>query len=101
MKKKMNKTRERVAALLRDYPHLRDNDFDLVIAYWERHDGICEYIGILFWSALKNALRNMDLTSFETIRRCRQKLNEGGQYIGTSYKPRKAAEFEMRQWARE
>jgi len=65
-------TEERIEHLLREHPELRDDDLKLVFKYWEVFDGarIVE---------IENGLTSIVLdteqvSNFETIRRCRQKI---------------------------
>ena len=73
----MAKIKDRVKALLMDYPHLRDSDNKLITTIW-KHDllnkgmnpkEVTAYDFLLFYS-------NDQFTNSETIRRVRQKLQE-------------------------
>lgn len=66
-------TEERVLHLLKHNLHLRDCDKCLIFHYWFKVDGINDFLG-------KENLHS--LTSSESIRRCRQKIqNDYGLYL--------------------
>lgn len=59
---------ERVEDLLRNYPKTRDNDRILIGGVY------AIYYGVDVNDSFKNILLREDLPSFESIRRCRQKI---------------------------
>ena len=67
-----NSTTEIVKSLLAKHPHLRDNDNKLLATVWyHKMDNIEESV-----MDFLHILANGDLPSSESIRRCRQKLQE-------------------------
>ena len=71
----------KVEYLLRMYPRLRDDDFLLVGMVYHEYYGIGYDIGFL--EVLKKH-KELDLPSFETIRRTRQKVQEENPALESS-----------------
>lgn len=72
---------QKVEHVLKNYPRTRDNDNRLVATYWYVwHKDLCHSkggkVGILFENLLK-------VPSFESVRRCRQKIQESGKYTAS------------------
>lgn len=92
--KEFKSVKDRVKYLLLKYPHLRDNDNKLVANYWffELKDrGV--NLSDISASELLNLFSNKKLSSFESISRCRRKLQEENEILrGKSYQKRKAEE---------
>lgn len=99
MKSELNKTKEKVSYLLEAYPETRDSDKLLILGYFCIFHNLMNLIGPEAYERLKAVILSDDVPSFESIRRVRQKLNQEGQYIGKSYKPRQDAAGEVREWA--
>ena len=69
----MNKEiKENVRHILLSYPETRDCDLKLVARYWEKYDCIFEYEK----NQVLEMLYDGEVTHFESIRRCRQRLME-------------------------
>jgi len=82
----IEKVSDRIESLLKFYPELRDDDTLLFLAYLNRYHGLKELIGTENYRLLRSALTDEATPKFESIRRCRQKIQEGGQYLGTRRK---------------
>jgi hypothetical protein len=67
----MKHTKDKVAAILNEWPETRNCDKKLCVSYWKLVDGIQEL------DQVERA------TSPEAIRRARQMLNESGRYLAT------------------
>lgn len=67
---------DRVERLLRDEPETRESDLLLIFRVWEQD-------GQVIPAELKQAVTSGRVSSFETIRRTRQKLQENGAYKAT------------------
>ena len=99
----MSEIKNRVLKLLTDYPATRDNDNLLISAIW-RED--LHNIGLNSAITAHELLWNLSegkLTHFESIRRCRQMIQESIPYLrGNRYKERKEVlEQDMRESIRE
>ena len=69
----LNKMKDRVIYLLETYPELRDDDWQLIGVIYQK------YYNISYSDSFLDIMYNHDalgLPSFETIRRCRQKVQE-------------------------
>lgn len=70
----LKKTKEKVRRFLEKTPHLRDNDNALVAyIWWDDYKELGENGNVLAFLTL---LSKGKLSNFESIRRCRQKLQE-------------------------
>lgn len=89
----LGNTKETVEELLRKYPRLRDNDNALIANIWDmemRQQGLSQ------GQALKHFADGL-LTSSETIRRTRQKLQEQHEELrGNKYTSRQVSGDEVR-----
>jgi len=86
---KMTKILENVAKLLDKHPYLRNDDVDLVFAYWKLVDQV------------KFSKPNYPITSPATIIRHRAKLQEHGYFLPTKpevLKKRHKQKVKMRVW---
>ena len=73
--------KDKVEAILRDRPDTRNSDKRLVIEYWRCfHPQFVATNEVGDWILLENI---MDLTSADTIARCRQKIQEDGKFLAT------------------
>ena len=78
---KLKTVKERVEYLLERYPESRNDDFYLYILYVRHFEPeLSRYIEYIPFEIIKRSTR------FETIRRCRQKLQEQGLYLPTDPK---------------
>jgi len=78
---KLKTVKERVEYILENYPEARNDDFYLYLIYVRLFEPkLSGYIKYIPFNLVKTATR------FETIRRCRQKLQEQGQYLPTDPK---------------
>jgi len=81
LKEKLKTVKERVEYILEHYPESRNDDFYLYLIYVRLFEPkLSGYIKYIPFTLVKTATR------FETIRRCRQKLQESGQYLSTDPK---------------
>jgi hypothetical protein len=74
MFEQMKKSKDKVSYLLRNHPKLRDSDYKLIATYW--HKEIGEDISSMSAFDLLKKIAEGKLTSSESIRRVRQKIQE-------------------------
>ena len=79
-------TKDRVAALLETYPSCRDSDIKLYLYYLAVYHELSPLIGKA--NCLKLMAVMMEAPPSESLRRVRQKLQEGGEYIGENRRAR-------------
>ena len=87
-----------VEEILRSYPGTRDDDRELIKTLYGK------YYGIDFYKPWGAVIRDKNLPSFESIRRCRQKLQEQNEDLRGSKKSeeaRLAKQEEYLEYARE
>jgi len=72
----MNTTKDRVQDLLERFPHLKDDDFKLISTYWLTETGGRSYNQERTAYDFLQQYAAGNLTSAESIRRVRQKLQE-------------------------
>lgn len=87
-----------VERILRDYPGTRDDDRELIKTLYGKYYGVDYYKP---WGAV---IKDKNLPSFESIRRCRQKLQEQNEDLRGSKKSeeaRLAKQEEYLEYARE
>ena len=78
---RLKTVKERVEYILKNYPDTRNNDLYLWLIYVRLFDKeLSKYIRFIPYDVLEKA------QSFETLRRCRQKLQEEGKYLPTDPK---------------
>ena len=70
MKTKLITIQQMVENILRQYPGTRDNDRELISTLYGK------YYSIDFYKPWGAVIRDKSLPSFESIRRCRQRLQE-------------------------
>ena len=61
---------QKVEDILRQYPGTRNDDRELIQVYYGKYEGIDYY------TPFGAVIKNKKLPSFESIRRCRQKVQE-------------------------
>jgi hypothetical protein len=91
-----NEVKQRVKSILENNKNTRDCDRMLISVLWKED---LSKIGKLFLSAyvMLETFKNGELTSPETIRRCRQRLQEENESLrGYKYKLRKQLGEEVR-----
>ena len=74
MKQKMTKVLDQVKDLLTNHPHLRDDDERLMATMWFKH--MEEKLEEMSAFDLLKQLATSNLPSYESISRCRRKLQE-------------------------
>lgn len=79
----LKKVKERVRYILEKYPPTRGNDMILLWRYYREYES--DKLNLSF-RKFKDMLR---ATSMETIRRSRQKIQEGGEFLPTEKTVRK------------
>lgn len=85
----MKTIKGKVRFLLEQYPQLRDNDFKLVAMFYYLEIGSDKVESMTGYEVLKH-LSNGKLSSPESIRRVRQKLQEDNENLrGSNYQRRK------------
>lgn len=82
--------KDKVSTILEQYPVTRDSDKLLFLAYLCEHHGLKRKIGFQAYDELKKVIMDDKTPTMESIRRVRQKLQEGGQYVGNGRKSRMA-----------
>ncbi len=103
MKGKIKRIAPKVKELLKEKPHLRDSDNKLIASIWWIELG-GQVVSDLSGMDVLNRLSEGQLTSPESIRRSRQKIQEENPHLrGESYKVRKLVEEpkvkdEIRNW---
>jgi hypothetical protein len=96
-KKEYDSIEDNVFLLLEQFPQLRDSDFLLVNWYWQLIDKVPQNLPFYL-------LKYRNVTSFETIRRCRQKIQNGmGMFrpCGSVESYREENEVVMKNWVME
>lgn len=94
----MKNIRPQVSEVLTEYPNARDDDFILVALVYQRYYGIgsAPFLNVMVHH------EELGLPSFESIRRCRQYLQEHFPLIyGTSGEARKIRKKEQGEYLRE
>ena len=82
--------KEKVQKLLTEYPHLRDDDNKLIANMWTAEIGGANHLKTITGYDVMSVLASSQLTNSESIRRCRQKIQEHNIHLrGKSYKKRK------------
>ena len=93
----MKKIKDRVRFLLEKYPALRDCDTRLYATYISFELGGKEELMKMSGYALLTEIAKGDITHFESIRRCRTKLQEQDPTLrGEKYDQRKRGGDDMR-----
>ena len=88
---------ERVRHLLEKYPETRDDDVLLYYTYLHQHSKV---EGMMFiWNDFLNIMRACPAP--ESIRRCRQKIQEGGEFLGQKRLKRLAEQDKVKGFLRE
>ncbi len=77
---KLKTIHQMVEEILRDYPGARDDDRELIKALYGK------YYGIDYYKPWGSVIKNKSLPSFESIRRCRQKIQEHNEDLRGSKK---------------
>ena len=73
-----------VESILRQYPGTRDDDRELIQTLYGK------YYGVDFYKPWGSVIKDKNLPSFESIRRCRQKLQEQNEDLRGSKKSEEA-----------
>lgn len=82
--------KETIKHLLTEYPHLRDDDNKLIANIWTSEMGGSKYVQSISGYNVMSYIANSQLTNSESIRRCRQKIQELNVNLrGQNYKNRK------------
>ena len=86
----MKNNKDKVKFLLKKTPHLRDNDYKLIATFWHHELGGRTKLDLMSGYDMLRMFSEGKLTSPETIRRVRQKIQEQTPDLrGSSYKKRK------------
>lgn len=91
--------KDHVEHLLHNYAETRSSDKHLQWAYLDTHGRLYKKLDDKTYLDVKEAFYTMP--SFETIRRIRQKFQEGGHYLGTDevQEKRQQESNEVKNWA--
>lgn len=73
-----------VEKILKDYPGTREDDRELIKTLYGK------YYGIDYYQPWGSVIKNKNLPSFESIRRCRQKIQEKDKSLRGSKKSEEA-----------
>ena len=73
--------KDKTRAILEQYPQARDNDALLYLLFLKEYGGLENSIGVGPYTTLKNLM--LELPPPESLRRVRQKIQEGGELTGT------------------
>jgi len=96
----LDNIKENVRKILIEYPETRGNDNLLIFRYFERHadEVIKNFAKYILYHYPDNVKK---LTSFESIRRVRQKIQEEGAFLPSEevVTARRGREADMRRWA--
>lgn len=86
----MKMVKDRVRLLLEKYPHLRDNDYKLYSTFIAFEIGGIDKLKEVTGFTLLTDIANGKYTHFESVRRCRAKLQEQEETLrGENYYKRK------------
>ena len=89
----------RVADIMQLYPHTRDDDKRLWLLVMRKYYGLEQYC--VGYGAFEAWFAQKKIPSMESIRRCRQKIQEKYPHLrGEAYTKRHKEEKGVRQWAR-
>jgi hypothetical protein len=91
----------KVQHLLEKHEVLRDDDHLLFIAYMNVFHGMRKLLGEEAYVKLRTLLLDKRTPKFEAIRRSRQKIQEGGVFLGKTRPKRLTEEENVRQYFRE
>lgn len=81
---KLNTIKAQVEEVLRKYPSTRDNDRFLIRVLYQK------YYNVHYYDSFGSVLMNRKLPSFESIRRCRQKIQEQDESLRGTKKSEQA-----------
>lgn len=101
MIKDLWKAKDRVEHLLKEYPATRDSDKILWLAYLVIYHDLKSIIGVKAYEDFKALLLHKETVTMESIRRIRQKHQEGGKYVGEKRKFKLKEEKLVREMMRE
>lgn len=100
MSEAISTIKEKVAILLNNHPDTRNSDKLLWLAYLCVHHDLIKILGQENYSKFKTLLMNDSTPTMESIRRVRQKYQEGGLFVGTNRKQRLSEEPVVRELMR-
>jgi hypothetical protein len=84
-------TKEKVRAIIKEYPHTKDSDIDLVIVYYNTVSKLM--MSETSFNRVMSLIESKELPHISTIERARRQLNEKEPNTrGLSYKGRKENE---------
>lgn len=89
----LKKSKDKVEALLNQYPVVRDSDKLLWLAYLVKFHDLKNELGEVAYRKFERILLDKNTVTMESIRRVRQKFQEQGKYVGTK-REEKLAEAE-------
>ena len=103
MLKSIQSVKHKVRYLLKNYPETRDDDKELWLKYLVKFHKLKRKVNNSDdpYLELKKIILNGGVPPMESVRRVRQKYQEGGKYIGTKRNRRKKAAQQVRDWARD
>lgn len=97
MIKDLKKAKDKVEKILKEHPGTRDSDKLLWLAYLAIYHDLRNKLGPVAYESFKAILLSDETVTMESIRRMRQKFQEGGNYIGTKRKFKLAEERNVRE----
>jgi hypothetical protein len=98
MKRSLEKAKDRVEYLLRQFPETRDCDRLLWLAYLCTFHNLQGAIREHGYAGLRKIVCDPATCSMESVRRTRQKFQEGGRYLGEKRQERLREEVEVREY---
>ena len=100
MVKDLVRVKDRVEVILDEFPATRDCDKLLWLAYMSIYHDLKREIGHVAYIKLKGLIMDKNTATMESVRRVRQKFQEGGKYVGEKRKYRMDESERVREWAR-
>ena len=89
--------KDKVFKLLSEWATLRDSDKKLWLSYMVHEKGLKEKLGEDAYMKLRKIILEKDTPTFETLSRCRRKIQEAHEDLrGKNYKERKEEAEEVR-----
>jgi tRNA A22 N-methylase len=90
----------RVKRLLKQSKDCRDNDKLLILQYLNKYHNLRNILGKAAYRVVEGLIFARTTPCFETIRRCRQLIQEKGYYHGKLRKKRLAEAKKIKAWLR-
>lgn len=93
----LKNNKEKVKKLLTEWAVLRDSDKKLWLSYMVHEKALKERLGTKAYNELRKIILEKDTPTFETLSRCRRKIQEQDASLrGKNYSDRKSSAEEVR-----